>query len=84
MYIISSDGTKMGDFVEVSRVYNRILGWGKIDGKGGFTVLGEFPTESLAQASFEDYIKEFGKCENKNNFIYQIISVDKYHRVDYN
>lgn len=82
MYIISSDGRNIGDYVEVSRRYNNILGWTQINGK--FTILGEFPTDSIAQASFEDYVRAFRQAENKKDFVYQIIGVDKYNPIAYN
>ena len=82
MCIISSDGKTMGDYSEVDRRYTNIIGWSKLDGR--FTILCEFSTDSLAQSRFEDYIQVFRKATDKNNFIYQIISVDKYNPIAYN
>lgn len=84
MFIISSDGRTLGNYVEVSRIGTRILGWVNISEQPRFTELAEFNSESLAQASFEDFVQEFGKAPDKINFIYQIIGVDKIRPINYN
>jgi len=77
MRIINDNRDRIGDYVEVYRVGDRILGRTAGDKAGSFTVLASYDSVSVAEASLEDFFKytaDFGALPDN---IYKFVKVPR-------
>jgi len=77
MRIINDDRTSIGDYVEVYRVGDRVLGRLAGDTGVGFRALGTYDSEAIAQASLQDFIEAMKENGGYPDYVYTFTKIKK-------